>query len=74
MLDVDFERITVVLGANGTGESRLIARLRALKDSFWGDRPLTFVEGGRVVQAPTTVELNRGTVGLFRNLRDARRK
>ena len=50
-------RITVLLGANGTGKSQA---LRLLKDSaatFGADRKRVYVEGGRVV-APLSGKLN----------------
>lgn len=70
-LEADFGRVTVMLGSNGTGKSRLLQILRSKKGEFWPDRPVTYVEGGRAIQPPTTVELNRRTVDQFRNLEAA---
>jgi len=73
-LDADFGRVTVILGANGTGKSRLVQRLQSLTDSFGDERPLVYVEGGRVVQAPESVRLTRRNIDEFNDLEKADRR
>ncbi|MDY7078870.1 MAG: AAA family ATPase [Chloroflexota bacterium] len=73
-LDADFGRVTVILGANGTGKSRLIQKLQALTNNFGDQRPLVHVEGGRVVQAPQSVGLTRKNIDQFNNLEEADRQ
>lgn len=67
-VDVDFGRVTVIIGANGSGKSKLIEKLKERKNDFGGARPLAYVEGGRVIKPPNTVALNRGNFNQFQNL------
>ncbi|RPJ54544.1 MAG: ATP-binding cassette domain-containing protein [Acidobacteria bacterium] len=63
-IDLEVERITVLLGANGTGKSSLIKRLCSLSGSFGSPtRPVIYVEGGRVVSAPSTLAIERDAFG-----------
>lgn len=66
-----FGRINVILGANGTGKSRLIVRLRAMNNAFGAIRPVIFIEGGRVLAPPPSVSLNRETIDGFRDVQMA---
>lgn len=70
-LEGQFGRVNVVLGANGTGKSKLLQRLRSMPAEFGGTRPVAYVEGGRVVKPPVSVALDRNTINAFRNLKQA---
>ncbi|MEY8849844.1 ATP-dependent endonuclease [Psychroserpens sp. XS_ASV72] len=52
----EFGRINVILGGNGTGKSKLINQLKAHINSFGGTRPLIYVEGGRTVNIPNSLQ------------------
>ncbi len=63
-LSATFGRVTVLLGANGSGKSRLLGFLRGNRSNdFGGQRPHVFVEGGRVVSLPNHLQLDHNTVG-----------
>ena len=57
----EFSRITVILGANGSGKSTL---LRGVKDKF----PSVYVEGGRTIQIPDVIGLNRNNFEQYKTL------
>ena len=52
----EFGRINVILGGNGTGKSKLINQLKTHINSFGGTRPLIYVEGGRTVNIPNSLQ------------------
>ena len=52
----EFGRINIILGGNGTGKSKLIIQLKAHMNSFGGTRPLIYVEGGRTVNIPNSLQ------------------
>jgi predicted ATPase len=70
-LDLEFGRINVPLGANGTGKSKTIQNLTKQCRIFGEVRPLVYVEGGRVIALPDSVGLVQGTVDQFKHLRQA---
>jgi energy-coupling factor transporter ATP-binding protein EcfA2 len=67
----EFSRINVILGANGTGKSRLIQALRSANSAFAGYRRVLFIEGGRVLRPHAVVGLTRETIDEFRNVERA---
>ena len=71
-IQASFSRVNVILGANGTGKSKLLVRLKGeAAAQFGGARPILFVEGGRVVQVPTDLGLNRGNFNEFQVISQA---
>lgn len=70
-VDLSFGRVTVIIGANGSGKSKLIEKLKEKKNDFGGARPLVYVEGGRVIKPPNSVALNRKNFNQFQNLDQA---
>lgn len=67
----NFGRVTVLVGANGSGKSKLIEKLKQKKNDFGDPRPLAYVEGGRVINPPKSVALNRNNFNQFQNLEKA---
>jgi ABC-type branched-subunit amino acid transport system ATPase component len=55
-----FGRVTVVLGANGTGKSRLLQFLRDSGTAFGRERPRVYVEGGRAIILPDQLRFHGG--------------
>lgn len=56
-----FGRITVILGVNGTGKSGVLEALKATSSTWAPNRPVIYVEGGRVVRVPDSIAVDRGT-------------
>ena len=63
-MDCECGRITVLLGANGTGKSRILKRVKDSKGALGPGRKCVYIEGGRVVQPlagkPPIVNQKRG--------------
>lgn len=62
----EFERINVILGGNGTGKSKLINKLKEQINSFGGTRPLIYVEGGRTVNIPHSLQRTSSDFNNYR--------
>jgi energy-coupling factor transporter ATP-binding protein EcfA2 len=61
-----FGRITVLMGANGSGKSKILGAIRDLHGSaFGGPRPTVWIEGGRVVPIPSHLKLTARNVAQF---------
>jgi energy-coupling factor transporter ATP-binding protein EcfA2 len=45
-----FQRINILLGANGTGKSKTLEELKTNATKFYPGRPLIYVEGGRTIR------------------------
>jgi ABC-type lipoprotein export system ATPase subunit len=64
-----FGRITVLLGANGTGKSRVLRRLRDTSSSIFGeDRSPVYIEGGRVIVIPNAIGIDLFSFNQFGTL------
>jgi energy-coupling factor transporter ATP-binding protein EcfA2 len=63
-LPVQFSRVNVVLGTNGTGKSRVLRTLRDSGASFGGRTPV-YIEGGRVINLPATLNFDHNTYNTF---------
>lgn len=61
-------RVNVILGANGSGKSKLIKQIRDDRGSLAAGRSVVYVEGGRVVEPPKSVGLNRRNINQFQDL------
>ena len=67
-VDARLGGVNVILGANGSGKSRLLAWIRDRhKSAFGGPRPVVFVEGGRAVPIPAALEVDRHNFQLYEN-------
>ncbi|MEX0719937.1 MAG: AAA family ATPase [Balneolaceae bacterium] len=73
-VDENFGRVTVILGANGSGKTKLIESLKKKQNGFGGRRPLAYIEGGRVIKPPDTVSLNSNNFNQFKDLEKAELK
>jgi ABC-type branched-subunit amino acid transport system ATPase component len=68
-----FGRITVLLGSNGTGKTRALQCLRSMSSSFGGEnRPVVYIEGGRVIDIPPTIAFDYQTYSEFGTLQRAK--
>jgi ABC-type cobalamin/Fe3+-siderophores transport system ATPase subunit len=66
-IDADFGRVTVILGANGAGKSRLLEWIKNnANQAFGGMRPVIYIEGGRVAQIPPNLHLDHREVNFHR--------
>jgi ABC-type multidrug transport system ATPase subunit len=62
-LEARFGRVTVILGANGTGKSRLLQFIAGNFAGLFGEERLQRrVEGGRAVKIPPHISVNRNTI------------
>lgn len=66
--------VNVILGANGTGKSKLLNQIRDQAPSLELPERVIYVEGGRVVTPPDTVQLDRNTFQPFQTLTSARQQ
>ncbi|WP_139856805.1 AAA family ATPase [Aequorivita sinensis] len=66
-----FNRINILLGANGTGKSKLLKELRDQAPNFYGDRTVIFVEGGRTIKLTNSLQLNRNNFQQYGTLQTA---
>lgn len=64
--------VNVILGANGTGKSKLLNHLRDQATNFGFPEKVIYVEGGRVVTPPDTVKFDRRNFEQFETLATAR--
>lgn len=65
-IDAEFGRVTVLLGANGTGKSTALRLLMDLRQSFGSPlRHRVNVEGGRVVTLPSSLRLDQRNFEQF---------
>lgn len=55
-IDAEFGRITVLIGANGSGKSKVLKSIvENAPTILGGPRPVTYVEGGRVMRVPDRI-------------------
>jgi hypothetical protein len=58
-IETSFGRITVFIGANGSGKSRALKGLIGFTNKFgFVKRIVTYIEGGRVIQVPSEIRSN----------------
>lgn len=61
----DFQRINVILGANGAGKSKLLTEIR---DNVWqitGGKKSVYIEGGRTIKIRDILQLDHTNFGQF---------
>jgi predicted ATPase len=66
-----FNRINILLGANGTGKSKLLRELRDGSAAYYGNRNVIFVEGGRTIKLTNSLQLDRNNFQQFGTLQTA---
>ena len=67
-----FERVNILLGANGTGKSKTLKELKESAGNFFPDRSVIYVEGGRTIKLVNTLELNRNNFQNYNTLERAK--
>lgn len=71
----NLQRVSVLLGANGSGKSKLLAHLAANSVQYFGqDRTPVLIEGGRPVNIDVGVGLNGQTLDVFTNPKQAQER
>lgn len=70
--DGNFHRINVILGANGTGKSRFITHLKGTTGATFKNKSVVYVEGGRVVPPPDTLEIDKASLSFAKNFQAAK--
>lgn len=64
---VKFERVTVLLGANGTGKSKLLAEIRGKIGEVLPDYKILNIEGGRALQMHDHLQLTPQNFNQYRS-------
>lgn len=66
-----FNQVNLLLGANGTGKSKLLKELRDNAEKFYPGRSVIFVEGGRTIKLVNSLQLNRNNFNNYDTLEKA---
>jgi ABC-type lipoprotein export system ATPase subunit len=68
--DLNFGKVTVILGANGSGKSQLIRELRDNAHAIFSkpNNKIIYVEGGRAINVNGNLELNRNNFNRFKTI------
>ena len=66
-----FNRVNLLLGANGTGKSKLLKELKENAPRFYPGRSIIFVEGGRTIKLIDSLQLNRNNFNQYGTLEKA---
>lgn len=65
-------KVTVFLGANGTGKSMLMKDFKNNGDGYFSGRDIVYVEGGRTISIPSTVALDRNNYNSHKTVEQSR--
>ncbi|MHB1329616.1 MAG: AAA family ATPase [Gemmatimonadales bacterium] len=66
--EFDFPRISVILGANGSGKSKLLTELKDAASLLTGGGKAIYIEGGRTIKLKDVLQLDHTNVGHFDRL------
>ena len=61
----DFSRISVVLGSNGAGKSKLLTEIRDHAREVTGGKKAVYIEGGRTIKIQDVLQLSLQNFGQF---------
>lgn len=61
----DFQRVNVILGANGAGKSKLMAEIRDNVGQITGGKKAVYIEGGRTIKIRDILQLDHTNYGQF---------
>jgi energy-coupling factor transporter ATP-binding protein EcfA2 len=61
----DFQRINVILGANGAGKSKLLTEIRDNVSQITGGKKAVYIEGGRTIKIRDVLQLDHKNFGQF---------
>ncbi len=64
--EFDLNRITVLLGANGTGKSKLLQELQGQAPTYFPNYTPVRIEGGRAIEMKDSLELDNRNFSEFR--------
>jgi len=60
----EFGRINILLGANGTGKSAVLNKIKSSPHFFSDRTDIAFIEGGRTLSIPATLAMDRNNLGF----------
>ena len=61
----DFQRVNVILGANGSGKSKLLTEIKDQVSTLTGGFKAVYIEGGRTIKIKDVLQLDHSNVGQF---------
>lgn len=61
----DFQRVNVILGANGAGKSKLLTEIRDNVSQITGGKKAVYIEGGRTIKIRDVLQLDHTNYGQF---------
>lgn len=61
----DFQRVNVILGANGAGKSKLLSEIRDNVSQITGGKKAVYIEGGRTIKIRDVLQLDHTNYGHF---------
>jgi len=61
----DFERVNVILGANGAGKSKLLTEIRDNSLQITDGKKVVYIEGGRTIKIRDVLQLDHTNYGQF---------
>ncbi len=61
----DFERVNVILGANGAGKSKLLTEIRDHAGAITAGKKAVYIEGGRTIKIRDVLQLDHTNYGQF---------
>lgn len=67
----DFQKINVILGANGSGKSKLLTEIRDQAPTLTNGFKAAYIEGGRTIKIKDVLQLDHTNVGQFDRLESA---
>lgn len=70
----EFDRVNIILGGNGTGKSKVLNKLKEHVNSFGMNRQLIYVEGGRTINIPHSLQLTRSDFDTYRTFEQTERQ
>jgi ABC-type lipoprotein export system ATPase subunit len=60
-----FRRVNVILGANGSGKSKLLTEIKDQAAALTGGSKVTYIEGGRTIKIKDVLQLDHTNVGAY---------
>lgn len=61
----DFARVNVILGANGSGKSKLLTEIKNQAGTLTGGAKVAYIEGGRTIKIKDILQLDHTNVGAY---------
>jgi Fe-S cluster assembly ATPase SufC len=54
----DFQRVNVILGANGSGKSKLLTEIKDQASTLTGGSKVVYIEGGRTIKIKDILQVD----------------